>query len=379
MSRQRVAIVTPGFSAHEADWCIPVLLNLVRALARERDVTVYTLRYPHEARTYTVHGAQVRAFGGATAGGWRRLPLLLRAFRAVVRDAHQRPFSVLHAFWADEAGFVATLVARRLGIPAVVSLMGGELAGLRDVGYGVQLSRSGRWLTRQALRRASCVTAGSSFLERLAQRQYPALSLRSLPLGVDTGLFHPDPGTARAQDGPRLLHVASLVPVKDQHTLLQAFAQITAALPNATLDIVGDGPLRPQLEAMAHSLQLTPRIRFHGEVAHHHLPSYYRNATLQLISSRYESQSLALLEAAACGLPTVGTATGLLPDLLPPACLAPPGNVAALAQAALALLQDDVRRRNLSRQLQERIVRQFTLDHTLSQLLALYDELQAPR
>lgn len=373
VSRQRVGIIAPGFSVDEADWCIPALLNLVRELAQQRDVTVYTLRYPHHRRSYTVYGAQVRAFGGATAGGWRRLPLLLRAYRSILADARHQPFSVLHAFWADEAGFVATLAARRLGIPAVVSLMGGELTALRDIGYGVQLSRSGRWLTRAALQRATYVTVGSTYLQTLARSQHPTLPLYTLPLGVDTTLFHPAPA-ANPPDGPRLLHVASLVPVKDQHTLLHAFAHIATAIPNATLDIIGDGPLRPQLEATARSLGLASRVHFHGERQHHELPPYYQRATLQLISSRYESQSLALLEAAACGLPTVGTAAGLLPDLLPPHCLVPPRDPTALAHAALPLLQNEFQRTTLARQLQERVAQEFTVQHTVSRLLALYED-----
>jgi hypothetical protein len=70
--RLNIGLVTPGFSADEADWCIPALLNLVRRLAAVHDVTVYTLRYPHHDGSYGISGARVRAFGGATIGGWQR-------------------------------------------------------------------------------------------------------------------------------------------------------------------------------------------------------------------------------------------------------------------------------------------------------------------
>ncbi|MCZ7545184.1 MAG: glycosyltransferase family 4 protein [Anaerolineae bacterium] len=118
----KLGFVLPGFSASEADWCIPVFLNLVRALARDHEVHVFALRYPYERRTYTVYGATVHALGGATARGLRRVPLLVRAVRAVVAEARRRRFDVLHGIWADEPGLVAVAAGRMLRTPAVVTL-----------------------------------------------------------------------------------------------------------------------------------------------------------------------------------------------------------------------------------------------------------------
>lgn len=371
----RIALVTPGFSAGEEDWCIPVLRHLVRELAHEHEVTVYTLRYPHHRGSYDLFGARVRAFGGAARGGLRRLPLLWRAWRAIVRDGRRWPFSVVHGFWADEAGFVAALAARQLGVPAVVSLMGGELVALPQLDYGTQLSRSGRWLTGLSLRLAHVVTAGSPQLQAQAAPYVGHAGARLLPLGVDTTLFHPGSPPAAGQPGEggaRLLHVGSLVPVKDQATLLEAFAGIARAAPRARLDVVGEGPLQPALERQARSLGLQERVTFHGAVAHHHLPAFYRRADLFLLSSRFESQNLAFLEAAACGLPTVGSAVGLLPALLPDACLAPPGDAPALTAAALRLLHDPARRRALARDLRRRVLGELTIEGTVERLVGVY-------
>lgn len=185
----RIALLTPGFSADESDWCIPALLDLVRVLTRERDVHVFTLRYPYRRAVYPVYGATVHALGGATAGGLRRLPLLARALAAIARQHRRAPFDVLHGLWADEPGFLAVLAGRLLGAPTVVSLLGGELVGFADIDYGGQLSRVNRWLTGQALRRAQRVTVGSATLHALAAGLVNADRLATLPLGVDTALF----------------------------------------------------------------------------------------------------------------------------------------------------------------------------------------------
>ncbi len=60
----RIALVTPGFSADDADWCIPMMQNLARSLSRLHDVRVYTISYPHRSGDYTVKGVPVRSFGG---------------------------------------------------------------------------------------------------------------------------------------------------------------------------------------------------------------------------------------------------------------------------------------------------------------------------
>jgi len=281
-------------------------------------VRVLAMRYPYRTDRYCIEGTEVITLGGAdrrrlgTAALWQRTLATLRAEHA------RRPFDVLHAFWATESGLLAALAGRLLGVPALVSLAGGELVGLPDIGYGDQRIAWERLKVRLALRLASAVAAGSTYLQRIAERFRPAV-LR-LPLGVDTALFHP------GGSPERLLHVGTLTPVKDQRTLLHALAQTTLAL-----DIVGDGPLRPDLERLASTLGLNERVRFHGDVDHARLAPVYQAASALVVSSRHEAQCMVALEAAACGVPVLGTRVGVLPELSPNATVAV-GDAAALAQ-----------------------------------------------
>ena len=335
----RIGLITPGFSADESDWCIPALLDLVRELSARHDLHVLTLRYPHQRRTYQVYGATVHALGGATAGGLHRLPLLARGLAAIRQAHHQAPFDVLHGLWADEPGFLAVSAGRLLGVPAVVSLLGGELVALPEIGYGGQLSRSNRWLTGQALRHAHAVTTGSELLREIAAPCVGRGRLAVQPLGVDTHLFSPaqpdrvPKGVITLAGEFKLLHVASLVPIKDQVTLLRSVALVAKQHPGVHLHVLGDGPLRVLLDTEAQALNLSEHVTFHGNVPHERLSDFYRAADLFVLSSRYESQSLVVLEAAACGCPATGTAVGILPELLLPEYLAPVGDSAALAAA----------------------------------------------
>ncbi len=199
-------------------------------------------------------------------------------------------------------------------------------------------------MTGQALRHACAVTAGSELLWEIAAPYVAHDRLAVLPLGVDTRQFNP----AQPDKAPyrfsglagevKLLHVASLVSIKDQSTLLRSVALVAEQHPGVHLHVLGDGPLRGLLETEAQALGLAKRVTFHGDVTHERLPDWYRAADLFVLSSRYESQSLVVLEAAACGCPVVGTAVGLLPELLPSEQLAPVGNATALADAIERLL-----------------------------------------
>jgi glycosyltransferase involved in cell wall biosynthesis len=231
-----IGIVVPGFSASESDWCIPALLSLVRDLGKSHRVRVFALRYPNRRACYPIYASTVESFGGADVRGLARLPLLMRAIAAIRREHGREPFDVLHAFWADEPGFVA------VGRPAprvssVVTLLGASWCRFRiDT---AARSRLNRFLAASAL-------AGSerdrgidhSRLSRAASRDAFASSI-----GVDLERFSRERLRLRFSRKDAAAHVASLVPVKDQRTLLQAFARVSRAVPDAALNVVGSGPL----------------------------------------------------------------------------------------------------------------------------------------
>jgi glycosyltransferase involved in cell wall biosynthesis len=103
-----------------------------------------------------------------------------------------------------------------------------------------------------------------------------------------------------------------------------------ATLPNATLDIVGDGPLRSELETLSHQLRIEDRVVFHGEMSHEKLPAFYQEARYLLMTSRHEAFCMTAIEAIACGTGVIGTATGILPEV---GLTAPIGDMDALQHA----------------------------------------------
>lgn len=374
----KIGLVVPGFSADVEDWCIPALRDLVQRLASSDQVRVVSVRYPGRAGRYRLFGAEIIALGGGPRQGRRSLPVWGGVLRTLAAEHRRDRFDLLHAFWANETGALTALAGRVLGIPSVMSLAGGEMVGLRDIGYGGQLVRTERWKARTAMALARLVTAGSRYLLDLAARKAPggvSGKLRLAPLGVDLNLFHPG-HTATAQPQLRLVHVGSLVPVKDQGTLLQALARMRAGGLPVRLEVAGRGPMEGRLRKLAEQLGLEDAVTFVGEVPHHELPRFCQGASLCVQSSRHEAQGMAVLEAAALGIPLVGTGVGVLPELAPDAAVSVPArDHDAMAEAAAQLLGDPDRLAGTGEAARRRVESEFELGRAARRFRDIYSEI----
>lgn len=338
----RLALVVPGgVDRSGTQRVIPALLSLIERLAARHETHVFALSQESRPGDWTLCGAAIHNLGLAARSLWPGEALFAAGRRLLGGLATHGPFDVVHAFWANNPGFLATRAARALGIPSVVSLAGGELAALSDIGYGGHLHLRERIKTRRALRRAARVTAASGPMCEAA-RAHGVEAVR-IPLGVPRQRFaEPLPRDA----SPRLLLVGSLNRVKDVPTALRAFRRVVDARPAAHLDVVGEDVLGGETAREASALGLARHTTFHGFLPADALLPFYRRADLLVHSARHEAGPLVVLEAAACGVPTAGTGVGHLRDLAPGAALAVPvGDDAALAAGILELLEDDSRRR----------------------------------
>ncbi|MBE7553536.1 MAG: glycosyltransferase family 4 protein [Anaerolineales bacterium] len=364
----RIALVTPGFSAHASDWAIPALLNLACALAQTHEIHVFSQRYPAEG-TYRFSGLIHHAVGGGQKFGPMSARIWLQTTQAIIHQHRQTPFDLLHAFWADEAGFSAALAGGWLKRPVVVSLGGGELTYLPDIHYGAQRFLTRRLTTRYALKKAALVTAGSNYqLDLCRAHDLPEAKLRLAPLGVDAHLFQPVDSSPQL-DQPVMVQAASLVPVKNQHLLLEVLSLAKKEIPQLRLNLAGSGPLQAELAKLARRLDLDQNLVWRQQVAYPHLVQFYQESHLYLQTSRHESQGMAVLEAMACGLPVLGTPVGIAPEV---ACLLPQASAEALAEQVIEILGNTSRYQELRRQARQIIEAKYSLPVTTSRFLKVY-------
>lgn len=371
-------VVPGGVDRSGRERVIPALLWLIEGLAARHRVTVVALGQEPQATTYPLLGATVINVPPERHGP-HRLARQLR--RAVAAAGAAGPPDVVHGWWASVSGLAAVLAARRHRVPSVVHVAGGELVARPELPYGGALGRGGRLISSTVLRRATAVTVASDWMAR----HVTSCGFRvdaTIPLGVDTERFRPCPelraGTPGRDRPYRLVCVADLNPIKDHDTLLRALAMAGEQRLPIELDLVGTDVLGGRAAALAASLRLP--VRTHGFVPSDELPPLLQRADLHVLASRHDAGPVAVLEAAACGLATVGTLVGHVADLAaarPPGAVAVrPGHDRALGAAIIAALRDAERRGALAE-----VARRFAVDHdrhhTVDAFEGLYRRLSA--
>lgn len=301
----------------------------------------------------------------------RALFALMRLFR------RERP-GIVHTHTA-KAGALGRVAARLCGVPHVVHTFHGHvLSGY----FGPVGSRLAVFAERALARMSDRVVAVSPEVGRDLTERFgvvPAERLRVVPLGLPLATLleaAPRSGTLRAElaldaDTPLVGMIGRLVPVKEPHVALEAFALVRAELPAAWLVVVGAGELHAELVAREE-----PGVRFVGW--RRDLESILPDLDVALLTSRNEGTPVALIEAAAAQVPAVATDVGGVPAVVEDGVtglLAPRGDARALADALLRLLRDADLRRDMGALARERVRTRFGAERLAADVTALYDEL----
>ncbi|HUR62208.1 MAG TPA: glycosyltransferase family 4 protein [Candidatus Thermoplasmatota archaeon] len=259
--------------------------------------------------------------------------------------------------------------SHRLGIPAVLDFHFEPTPGSAVGRLALQMYRR---VGTPPYRLADAVLVRSLSYGRNAPSLggVPEQRWRTIPNGIDPERFRP----AGKTKGDYLLFVGRLVPYKGVEVLLHALAKLRPDLP---LHIVGNGPLRESLEALAARLKVD--VRFLGHVEDAQLPDLYRGARLTVLPSvtGQEAFGISLIESMACGTPVVASSLPGVEEVAKVGGLvAPPGDVDALAaQLRMALEGDLPRGTDLSR----RVHAAYSWDVVADRLLEVYGEVLATR
>lgn len=342
------------------------------------DLRIYALRYPPGTRPYKVGGTPVHPQGWGRTAGLQRWILYRRFLTLFTRHHRQHRYDLIHAFWGEEPGFLATRLGRRLGLPSLVSLVGGELAALKDIGYGSLLGLQTRRMVQLALGDATAVVAPSRQMAQRALDRCPQAAgrLRRIPLGVNRSLFS-SPQVSSPPSGrgdSYLLHISNLSPVKDPGLLLGTFQMVRARHREIDLRIVGGESAPAWWKDRLQDDHLSKSVICLGWKEHDQLAPYYHSARLLLMTSRYEGYMGVAPEALSCGCPVVSTDVGVVSELSPPIEKVDEHKPEPLAERVLMLLENEERRRRLSRAGTE-AVRDYDLEIMVSKYQEEYGRL----
>ena len=246
-----------------------------------------------------------------------------------------------------------------------------------------------RWVVNRVLfdRLADDVNAVCEFSARALRDKdgFVRRAIEVIPNGVDLPRYAAvDRTTSRVAlglDAERryVATVARFHPVKDHRTLLNGFAEVSRARPDVDLLLVGDGPLRPDLERLCGELSIGDRVHFMG--IRDDVANILRASDVFALTSVSEAASITLLEAMASELPVVVTAVGGNPEIVrdgTDGLLVPRRSSAAVTRALLRILGDAPMAAAMGRAGAERVRAKFTLDNTIGRYYTLYAGAVAP-
>jgi glycosyltransferase involved in cell wall biosynthesis len=195
------------------------------------------------------------------------------------------------------------------------------------------------WLMPRLYRSCITVTVSEATRADLVALGFEPDSVRI----VTNGVFVPRPFTTLKSELPTVVCLGRLVPTKSVDVLIRSMSELSEAVPNVRLSVVGQGPERRRLERLAWSLGLADRVRFHGWVPAEVRDALLGSAWVACCPSRFEGWGLVCMEAAARGLPVVASdVAGLRESVLhgETGLLVPWGDPHALAEALARLLGD---------------------------------------
>jgi len=215
--------------------------------------------------------------------------------------------------------------------------------------WGRALGSAVEFLENRALRKARCISVTSRVTEEQIRKIVGVTtSLVPVAAGVPDELFD-----LRRDEEDYLLYFGRIDWFqKGIDTLLQAMSILAPRVPSAELRIAGRGKDLERARELAAELGIADRCRFLGSVSPEDREQLFAGAKVLLMPSRFEGFGMVAAEAMAAGVPLVASAAGSLPEVVgAPAggILVPPGDPAALAEAAERLMLDDSMRQELSR------------------------------
>ena len=265
----------------------------------------------------------------------------------------------------SQAGIIGRTAARLAGVPAIFTAHTWSFAE----GTSKLWKLVGTPSERLAARWTDTVIAVSNSNRELAIRRNVVKSNRIVTVhnGVADTRWRAQPGRAGT---PRITMVARFAPQKNQAQLLHALAAVTVCL---SLCFIGDGPTRPEAEALANSLGIADRVTFAG--VRTDTDRILADSDIFVLSTNWEGFPITILEAMRAGLPVIASdVDGVREAVIDESTgvLVPRGDLETLTAKLTLLLSDPALRERLGQAGRDRYEAEFTQKIMLDRIASVY-------
>lgn len=286
---------------------------------------------------------------------------------------HARSSDVVHAIDLNPRGFIGYLATRFTRAKFVITVIG-------TYAVAPLYSRKTKLFARIVYRAADAIASISSFTKSEIEKEVRGLRITVITPGIDLANFEGDPGSAARP--PYILSVGSIKRRKGYDVALQAFIRVKKEIPDLRYVIVGAQIDEPQyvqmLMRMAEDSGVSESVDFIEGISDARLKELYRNASLFILTSvneglHFEGFGIVFLEAAAYGLPSIGTRGNGIEDATEDgktALLVPQRDVEATATAIRKLLTDQPLADRMSLR-----AREFAREHDQSSIVIKHEKL----
>jgi glycosyltransferase involved in cell wall biosynthesis len=276
-----------------------------------------------------------------------------------------------HVHFANRAAHTALFVKEISGIPFSVTAHGQDF--MKDLGNDD--------LLREICAGAEFVAAETDYSRELLCQRCPDSAARFYRIynGIDLEPF-PDPLPPKENAAPRIISVGRLVAFKGFEHLIDACKELARRSLDFTCEIIGDGPLRDDLQAKIDMLNLAPRVSLLGSLSQGAVLEKLRSADIFALASVTDPQGASdvfptvIIEAMTAARPVVSTRLAGIPESVvhgETGLLVSPGDTTELAQALEQLMRDPGQRSRLGRAGRARVEQHFRIEHTVAPLVEL--------
>lgn len=290
--------------------------------------------------------------------------------RKTIRDYK---IDILHAHYASSYGMVAALSHFR---PFVLSVWGSDIYSFPN------LSKANLYSIKYTLRSADYLLSTSHAMAAYMKR-FTSKEAIITPFGVDTKLFSPS-GNTIEKNYFSIGFVKSLSPIYGPDDVIDAFILFQKENPqsHARLTITGKGPDEQRLKEKVSSLGLSDKITFTGYIPNSELPEFFRIFDVALFMSHQESFGVAAVEAMACGIPVVATATDGFSEVVrdgSTGIIVPVGDIRSAADALNRLYLDPSLRKRFAMEGRRVVEKEYDWDDNVNIVMDLYKRIEDGR